>query len=100
MTSIKAVLRKTKLANGRFPISLPVTKNRRSKFFKTPYTVLEKEWNPINQNIFALVDKVVADMRASGRVRNGRAYYDTLNSYFCERLKNVQNDVSKKGNFF
>jgi integrase/recombinase XerD len=135
MTSVKAVLRKTKLTNDRFPISLRVTKNRRSKFFKTPYSVLEQEWNPsvgefnkrnsnyiqnnrllnkykeraysiitdieienefytledfentfrnkknpINQNIFNFGDQIVADMRASGRVGNGRAYYDTLNS--------------------
>ncbi len=135
MPSIKAVLRKTKLANDRFPIALRVTKNRRSKFFKTPYSVLETEWNsntgefnkrnqnyiqnnrllnkykeraykiitdleienefytledfekvfrinknPINQNIFNFGDKVVADMKACGRMGNGRAYYDTLNS--------------------
>lgn len=45
MTSIRAVLRKTKLANDKFPISLRITKNRRSKYFKTPYNALEKEWN-------------------------------------------------------
>ena len=135
MPSVKAVLRKTKLSNDRFPISLRVTKNRRSKFFKTPYSVLEREWcpntgefnkrnqnyiqnnrllnkykeraykiitdleienefytledfekifrinkNPINQNIFTFGDKVVADMKASGRLGYARAYYDTLNS--------------------
>jgi len=45
MTSIKAVLRKTKLANDKYPITLRVTKNRRSKYFKTPYNALEIEWN-------------------------------------------------------
>ena len=45
MTSIRAVLRKTKLANDKYPITLRVTKNRRSKYFKTPYNALEIEWN-------------------------------------------------------
>lgn len=45
MTSIKAVLRKTKLANDKFPIALRITKNRRSKYFKTPYDSSENEWN-------------------------------------------------------
>jgi len=135
MTSIKAVLRNKKLVNQRFSIALRVTKNRRSKYFTTPYVVPKKEWNdnvgefnkknsnyiqnnrllnkykeraytivteleienefytledfentfrnkknPVNQNIFTFGDQVVADMRAAGRVGNGRAYYDTLNS--------------------
>ena len=135
MTSIKAVLRKTILTNQRFPIAMRVTKNRRSKYFTTPYAALENEWNatvgefnkknsnyvqnnrllnkykerayeivtdleiknefytledfenafrirknPVNQNIFTFGDQVVEDMRAAGRVGNGRAYYDTLNS--------------------
>jgi site-specific recombinase XerD len=46
MTSIRAVLRKTKLANDKYPIALRVTKNRRSKYFKTPYNAFEIEWNP------------------------------------------------------
>jgi len=45
MTSIKAVLRKTKLANDKFPIALRVTKNRRSKYFKTPYNSQQSAWN-------------------------------------------------------
>jgi len=45
MTSIRAVLRKTKLANHKFPIILRFTKNRRSKYFRTPYNALEPEWN-------------------------------------------------------
>jgi len=44
MTSIKAVLRKTKLSNHKFPIALRVTKNRRSKYFKTPFNAIEIEW--------------------------------------------------------
>jgi site-specific recombinase XerD len=45
MTSIKAVLRKTKLVNKTFPIALRITKDRRSKYFRTPYNALESEWN-------------------------------------------------------
>jgi site-specific recombinase XerD len=45
MTSIKAVLRKTKLSNHKFPIALRVTKNRRSKYFKTPFNTTEIKWS-------------------------------------------------------
>ena len=152
MTSIKAVLRKTKLANDRFPVSLRVSKNRRSKFFKTPYSVFESEWctkmgefskrnqnyiqnnrllnrykdraykiitdleienayytledfekvfrvnkNPINQNIFAMGDKIVEDMKSSGRLGNARAYYDTLNS--LKRFNRSRHLTFKEINF-
>ena len=45
MITIKAILRKKKLANNKFPIVLRITKNRRSKIFKTPYSVQISEWN-------------------------------------------------------
>lgn len=46
MATVKTVLRKTKLADGSFPISLRVSKNRKSKFFQTIFRAFPNEWNP------------------------------------------------------
>ncbi len=45
MSSIKVVLRKKALANGSFPIFLRVTKNRRTKYYRTPLNTNLEEWN-------------------------------------------------------
>ena len=45
MISIKTVLRKKKLSNGKYPIFLRITRDRRSIFFRTPYISDVKEWN-------------------------------------------------------
>jgi integrase/recombinase XerD len=45
MVSIKIVLRKKKLSNGKYPIFLRVTRDRKSIFFRTPYISEIKEWN-------------------------------------------------------
>ncbi|MCG6191090.1 site-specific integrase [Maribellus maritimus] len=45
MISFKTVLKKKKLSTGKYPIYLRITKERKSVFFRTPYTCLEKEWN-------------------------------------------------------
>ncbi len=45
MISFKTVLRKKKLSTGKYPIYLRITKERKSIFFRTPYTSLEKEWD-------------------------------------------------------
>ncbi|TMU54813.1 site-specific integrase [Flagellimonas algicola] len=44
MASIKIVLRKKKLADGSYPIFLRVTKERQSKFYKTPFSSKIDEW--------------------------------------------------------
>ncbi len=46
MASVKTVLRKTKLSNGKYPVCLRVTKDRKSKFFKTIFDSTEREWEP------------------------------------------------------
>jgi len=51
MASLKTVLRKTKLKNGKYPIALRITKDRKSKFFKTPFEALLSEWDS-NQGRF------------------------------------------------
>lgn len=45
MASIKTILRKTALKNGKYPVLLRVTKNRKSKFFSTPFEANLKEWD-------------------------------------------------------
>jgi len=45
MSSIKTILRKKKLSNGKYPISLRVTKDRKSKFFSTPFESNLNEWD-------------------------------------------------------
>ena len=46
MITIKTVQRKKKLSNGLFPIFLRITKDRQSKFYKTPFSSNESEWIP------------------------------------------------------
>ena len=54
MISFKAVLRKRKLSTGKYPIYLRISKDRKSIFFRTPYTAEIKEWDAkkgaFNQN--------------------------------------------------
>ncbi len=45
MISIKTVLRKKKLSDGKYPIFLRITKERKSIYFRTPYTSIEREWD-------------------------------------------------------
>ncbi len=45
MATIKTVLRQTELSNKKFPISLRVTKDRKSKFFSTIFKAFENEWD-------------------------------------------------------
>ena len=47
MISFKTVLRKKKLSIGKYPIYLRITKDRKSIFFRTPYTSEEREWDSI-----------------------------------------------------
>ena len=46
MATVKTVLRKTKLADGSYPISLRVSKDRQSKYFQTIFRAFPNEWNP------------------------------------------------------
>lgn len=45
MISIKTVLRKKKLSSGKYPIFLRITKDRKSIFFRTPYSADLNEWD-------------------------------------------------------
>jgi len=45
MSTVKTVLRKTKLADGSYPIALRVSKDRKSKFFQTIFRAFPNEWN-------------------------------------------------------
>ncbi len=45
MGAIKVVLQKVKRANGKYPVRIRVTKNRKSKFFKTIFQALPEEFD-------------------------------------------------------
>lgn len=45
MINVKIVLRKKRLSTGNFPVCLRVTKNRKTKYFKTIFSAAEDEWN-------------------------------------------------------
>tara|TARA_R110000764_G_scaffold70045_9_gene144851 strand:- start:28159 stop:28629 length:471 start_codon:yes stop_codon:yes gene_type:complete len=45
MATVKTVLKKTKLADGSYPISIRVSKDRKSKFFQTIFRAFPNEWN-------------------------------------------------------
>ncbi len=45
MINVRTVLRKKQLSDGTYPVCLRVTKDRRSKYFKTIYNSFPKEWD-------------------------------------------------------
>lgn len=45
MINIKTVLRKKSLLNNQYPVCLRVTKDRKSKYFKTPFTSIMEDWD-------------------------------------------------------
>ncbi|WP_081475376.1 Arm DNA-binding domain-containing protein [Croceivirga radicis] len=45
MSSIKVVLRKKQLSDRTFPICLRITKDRKTKYFNTPFNSTENEWD-------------------------------------------------------
>ncbi|OBX26136.1 hypothetical protein A9996_06300 [Gelidibacter algens] len=50
MATVKTVLRKRKLAEGSYPISLRVCKDRKSKYFQTIFRAFPMEWNQAKGN--------------------------------------------------
>ncbi|MGB5370239.1 MAG: site-specific integrase [Flavobacteriaceae bacterium] len=45
MVNVKTILRKKKLSNGNYPVCLRITKDRKSKYFKTIFNANEDEWD-------------------------------------------------------
>ena len=45
MINVKTILRKKRLSNGEYPICLRVTKDRKTKYFKTLFNASADEWN-------------------------------------------------------
>ena len=45
MVNVKTVLRKKRLSNGDYPICLRITKDRKTKYFKTIFNASEDEWD-------------------------------------------------------
>jgi len=48
MINVKIVLRKKRLSSNLYPVCLRVTKDRKSKYFKTLFNASEKEWNSLS----------------------------------------------------
>lgn len=45
MINVKTILRKKKLSNGDYPICPRITKDRKTKYFKTIFNANEYEWD-------------------------------------------------------
>ncbi|MEJ4088330.1 site-specific integrase [Galbibacter orientalis] len=45
MASIKVILRKKQLSDGTYPVCLRITKDRKTKYFKTIYKTIPKHWD-------------------------------------------------------
>jgi len=63
MSSIKIVLRKKILSDGTYPIFLRVTKERQSKFYKTPFSAKVDEWILTTGNFNKRKDNYVQNNR-------------------------------------
>ncbi|NAY91380.1 tyrosine-type recombinase/integrase [Muricauda sp. JGD-17] len=79
MITIKIVQRKKKLSNGLYPIFLRVTKNRQSKFYKTPFSSKESEW--------------IASTGAFNRKKENYFQYNRLLVKFRERAYKIATDL-------
>ena len=79
MITIKIVQRKKKLSDGSYPIFLRVTKNRQSKFYKTPFSSKASEW--------------VASTGTFNRKRGNYFQYNRLLIKFRERAYKIATDL-------
>nr|WP_319268889.1 site-specific integrase [uncultured Draconibacterium sp.] len=86
MISIKTVLRKKKLSNGKFPIFLRITKERKSIFFRTPYACEGQEWD-VKQGKF--------NDKASDYLNKNR-----LLLKFQDRATNVITQLEQENNYY
>lgn len=51
MSSVKIVLRKKKNKEGKYPLALRITKDRKSSYIHLGYDVLETEWDEEKQRV-------------------------------------------------
>ena len=79
MITIKIVQRKKKLSDGSYPIFLRVTKNRQSKFYKTPFSSKASEW--------------VASTGTFNRKKENYFQYNRLLIKFRERAYKIATDL-------
>lgn len=70
MISIQTVIRKKRLSNGKYPIYLRVTKNRKSKFFKTIYNAHLNEWNKRTGEFNSNNDNYLQNNRLLNKFKN------------------------------
>ncbi len=79
MITIKIVQRKKKLSDGLYPIFLRITKDRQSKFYKTPFSSKESEW--------------IAPTGAFNRKKENYFQYNRLLIKFRERAYKIATDL-------
>ena len=70
MAAIKIVLHKVKRANGTYPVRLRVTKNRKSKFFKTIFHSLPEEFDENSQQFTKKNPNYIQDNRVLLKFKN------------------------------
>jgi len=63
MASIKIILKKKALADGSYPVCLRITKNRKTKYFKSIYNAFPEEWDNRSQSF---------NKRNSNHIQNNR----------------------------
>ena len=83
MASIHVVIRKKKNKQGKFPIAVRITKNRKSSFIHTGQYIEEKDWDPIKQ-----------------RVRKSHQNSRRMNAFIAKKLAEANDtllDVEKEG---
>jgi len=68
MASIKVVLRKKPLQSGAYPISLRITKDRKTKFFKTLFDAHISDWDP-NSGTFKNNTKFIQENRLLQKIK-------------------------------
>lgn len=74
MASVKVVLRKEKKADGLYPLTLRITKDRKSSYIYTDYRIAEKDWDS-----------------KTGQVRKSHPNSTRLNNFLATKLAEVKN---------
>jgi site-specific recombinase XerD len=109
MATVKNVLRKTKLADGSYPIALRVSKDRKSKFFQTVFRAFPNEWNEATgsftnknpnstQNNRVLIKFKDKALKILSDLEIEKEYFDLIE--FENRLRIVSNPVQQNIFYF
>jgi integrase/recombinase XerD len=74
MATVKIVLRKKQNKDGLFPLALRITKDRRTSFIHTGYSIKEKDWDSVSQ-----------------RVKKSHTNSTRLNNFLIKKLSDANN---------